>query len=816
MPVITHIQTNFTGGVLSPLTAGYVDSDRWNVAAKEILNGIPLITGGVLRRPGMRRIAVAGDPAHLTIPIPYVFNEDQAYILEFGHEIIRVYHDDALVMSGGVPYEITSPYTASHLIDLEWHRQGDTLYLLHQTVPPHRLQRFGHALWRLEPVDFNPMPYAEIGHRLNTAITLSAATVGTGRTLTAASSAFLLSDVGRDIIAGPGRAVITGYTSSTVVTATIEAAFEGTSLAAMAARILGSPQGALEISVAPADASIGIECTLDSASYNPDGEKVVTHLTGELDGLGGTTVTATCTAHGYSTSDEVNISGYDIIGVPSPPVNGTFTITVVDANNFTYTLDGLYEFDEPDNGTCRRVSGTGAALDLFRPEDVGSYVQINSGLVRITQFDSAKKVTGTLSRMHTSDIAARPNAWILNQPAWSDADGYPRTGTSHQQRLILAGSTSFPGTIWGSATGMPHDFELWTNDDDAFSFALSTYDPIRHVSSQRALLAFTNSSEFALQGGTEKPITPTNVQVSEHTSFGANGVKPLRVGGEILFCQRGGTRVRAVAYRFETDSFVAPDLSWIAAHLIESGVVSAAYQQEPHSTLWCATTEGKLVSLTLDRDSKTVAWAEHETDGEVESVACIPRGASDRLWMVVRRVTGHAETRYIESLDEDLMTDCAITASGAESLVWDCAHLENKVVDVIGDGMYHGRYRVDDGQVTLDHPASSVEIGLPYTTRVVTLTPHVEGAGMTPHGNAMSSAEVVLRFHETAGATLNGREIPFRKIGDEIMDNPLALFTGDVRLEKLGWDAQDELSIEQRVPLPWHLLAVIRKYQWNG
>ena len=819
MPVITHIQTNFIRGALSPLLAGRVDSTAWNNAAKEIVNAIPLHTGGALRRPGLRKVAAAGDPTRYVLLVPYAFNEQQAYMLEFGHGYIRVFHDNAPVVSGGSPYEIVSPYTEDLLFDLEWHRTGDTLYLLHQAVPPYRLQRFGHALWRLEPVAFDPAPYSELGHRIGSALTLSSAGVGLGVTLSSPASVFIESDVGREFIAGPGRAVVTGFAHTGEVTVAVEAAFEDTSIAAMEGRLLGSPQGALTISKAPAAANVGAEVELASSSYNPDGAKTITHLTG-VDGGGGTTttVTATCEDHGYSTSDEVNVSGYTILGFPMPPVNGTFTVTVIDADHFTYSLTGLYVFDEPDNGTCQRVSGTGAALDLFRAGDVGSFVQINGGLVHITRMDSAKLVTGTLCRMHTSDIAARPNAWTLNPPAWNAVDGYPRAGTTHQQRLILAGSTSFPHTVWGSAVGMPHDFELWTNDDDAFAFTLSSdrIDPIRHVASHRALLVLTSGKEFALQGGVEKPITPTNAQVTEHTNFGANGAMPSRVGNEVLFCQRGGTRVRAIAYRFETDSFVAPDLSWIAGHLLGSGLVAIAYQQEPHSTLWCVTAAGGLVSLTLDRDSETVAWAEHATDGLVESVACIPDGATDAAWLVVKRTSNGAPVRFIERLDTSVATDSAITADGAASLTWPCLHLEKKEVDVLGDGAYHGRFVVDNGSVTLDYPASSVEIGLPFTTRVVTLTPHVEGAGMTPHGASLRSSEVTLRFHETAGSTLNGREIPFREFDALVLDEAITPFTGDVRAEKLGWArGTDELVIEQRKPLPWHLLAIIRKFQWN-
>lgn len=55
-----------------------------------------------------------------------------------------------------------------------------------------------------------------------------AATTGTGVTFTASSSVFVAGDVGNQIWAGTGRATITGYTSGTVVTATITNPFAST------------------------------------------------------------------------------------------------------------------------------------------------------------------------------------------------------------------------------------------------------------------------------------------------------------------------------------------------------------------------------------------------------------------------------------------------------------------------------------------------------------------------------------------------------------------------------------------------------------
>jgi hypothetical protein len=60
------------------------------------------------------------------------------------------------------------------------------------------------------------------------------------------------------------------------------------------------------------------------------GDKTISSLTRST-----TTATATSTAHGYTTGNKVNIRG-----AAQSEYNGDFTITVVDANTFTYTVSG--------------------------------------------------------------------------------------------------------------------------------------------------------------------------------------------------------------------------------------------------------------------------------------------------------------------------------------------------------------------------------------------------------------------------------------------------------------------------------------------
>lgn len=237
------INTNFTAGELSPRMYGRVDVARYNNGAKDITNAIPLIHGGVVRRPGTRFVKETKTSAKRSRLIPFVFSTDQAYQLEFGDGYIRFYNDSGanIESTPGTPYEIVSPYTEAQLDEIDFCQGADTMFLFHPDVYPQRLQRFGEAVWRIQNVPFDPEPFDEIGFTPATTCTLSSAAVGS-RTFTSGAAAFEPSDVGRDIISAAGIGTITGYTSATQVTVNVTTAFASTSLASGAWTITGSPQ----------------------------------------------------------------------------------------------------------------------------------------------------------------------------------------------------------------------------------------------------------------------------------------------------------------------------------------------------------------------------------------------------------------------------------------------------------------------------------------------------------------------------------------------------------------------------------------------
>lgn len=727
MARFSHIQTNFTAGELSPRMYGRVDIARYQNGAMIIENCWPVVHGGAMRRYGTLYCAAAKNANKKSIVIPYVFNTQQAYIVEFGDLYVRFFFPNGspIESSQGVPLELVSPYTEAMLSELEYVQGADTMFLFHPAVPVHRLRRVTNTAWTLAPAPFVTTPFAEAGLKFATSATLSDPAVGTGRTFTSSVSAFLAADVGRQITSAGGIAEITAVTSATVATVEVVVAFASGAITEW-------------------------EMTISPQAQNTPSAK--------------------------------------------DPVGKVITMTLDKAG--------------------------------WRASDVGKYVKINEGLVLITAFTSSTIVKGQIKAALTSATGATANSWTLESSVWDAVNGYPATGTLYEQRLACAGSPNFPQTVWLSRTGEYLNFELGTKDDDAMSFNVASdqINPVSHLGQIKVLIALTYGGEFSLTGGVEKPITPTNIQVKNQSVYGCNKVRPVRIGNELYFMQRSNRKLRAMAYKYDSDAYGSPDMSVLSEHCTESGIVSMAYQQEPESILFMPRADGVMATMTVDRDQDVVGWARQITDGAFESVASIPTSDGDQIFAVVRRTVNGNTVRYIERFVEGCHVDAGINASDPTGKkTWDgLAHLEGKTVDVLADGVAMPQQVVTGGQITLPRNAKTLQAGLHYTTRIKTLTPEVQGGTGSAQGNAMRVGEITLRFINTIGCEVRGeggkvlQTVAFRALGADVLDQPPEPFSGDKRIENLGWErGKASVEIVQELPYPFHLLSVIKKMTIN-
>lgn len=218
-----RLWTNFAKGELSPLLEGRPDLAAYFNGAQQIQNYLLFRQGGLHRRVGTRFVKEVKTSAKDTILIPFEFSVDVAYMLEFGDQYIRVYKNGAAVLTsaGGPQVEIASPYLEAHLRDIHFTQSADILYLFHPSYAQRKLSRVSDTSWTLSTISFSPPPSFEADTDIGTgasagdnATLTPAATTGTGIVFTASKARFLEADVGRQIIAGAARAIITAFGAS--------------------------------------------------------------------------------------------------------------------------------------------------------------------------------------------------------------------------------------------------------------------------------------------------------------------------------------------------------------------------------------------------------------------------------------------------------------------------------------------------------------------------------------------------------------------------------------------------------------------------
>ena len=290
--------------------------------------------------------------------------------------------------------------------------------------------------------------------------------------------------------------------------------------------------------------------------------------------------------------------------------NGPF----MDANITTTTLN-------PGSHTV----GTGVALVAsavtginsgsgFLSTDVGRLVNFRDGYGKITGVTDTTNATITIIKDLGSATASAD--WSLG--AFSDTTGHPSCVTFFEQRLVFAGTTSQPQTIFFSKSGdyenMDANIGGTIADDDAiiYTIASNQVNAIRFMTATRTLIIGTAGGEFTVSGGSvDTAITPTNILIKKQSNHGAANVDAIAVGNATLFLQRAKRKIRELAYNFDVDGYIAPDMTILAEHITEGGLTQIAYQQEPNQIVYGVRGDGELVGLTYQREQQVTAWHRH-------------------------------------------------------------------------------------------------------------------------------------------------------------------------------------------------------------
>lgn len=186
-------QRAFSSGEISPLLYARPDYRRYQTGLRACRGFLPLVEGGATRAPGtIYRGRTRGDAVARLIA--FEFAENDAVILEFTANVMRVWRYGQPVLDGASPYELATPFGAGSLDKLQWVQSADVIYLADGTQPIQKLSRLALDNWTIAAaaLDFGPFRVPND----NAALTIQASAETGTVTLTASASVFVADHVG--------------------------------------------------------------------------------------------------------------------------------------------------------------------------------------------------------------------------------------------------------------------------------------------------------------------------------------------------------------------------------------------------------------------------------------------------------------------------------------------------------------------------------------------------------------------------------------------------------------------------------------------
>jgi hypothetical protein len=519
-------------------------------------------------------------------------------------------------------------------------------------------------------------------------------------------------------------------------------------------------------------------------------------------------------------------------------INGPF----MDHNIETTTLSPSHKnVGQTTTVTASAVTGINVNQG-FLSTDVGRLLHIKDGHLKITSVTSTTVVVGTV----IVDLNETGSTTDFALGSFSDTTGYPSCVTFFEQRLVFAGTTTQPQTLFFSRSADYENFDDQYHetvaDDDAivYTIASNQVNAIRFLTATRTLIIGTAGGEFAANGGgTGEAITPTNILINKQSNHGAANVDGIAVGNATLFLQRAKRKIRELAYNFDVDGYTAPDLTILAEHVTESGITQMAYQEEPNSIVWCVRADGQLLGFTYQREQQVTAWHRHILGGSFgsgnavcESVEVLPTDDSEyQVWVIVKRTINGATKRYVEylhNLDFDETDDTSFNYldsqlaynGSATTTISGLDHLEGEEVSILANGATHPNKTVSSGAITLDRSSTKVKVGLPYVSLLQTMRIDAGSQNGTSQSKTKRIYEITARLYESIGIEIgpdldNMERIPFRSSANA-MNSGVNIFTGDKDIEFRGnYETDGFIFVRQNQPLPLTVLSLYPRLVTN-
>ena len=621
----------------------------------------------------------------------FIRSVGESFLLEWGDNSLRFYQNHAQVLSGGMPYEISTPYSAADLYDangffqLNFVQSADVVYITHRskTIPVYKLSHFGTTNWTLTKVTFLGGPFADQNPNDNPCVFADAKTGD----VTLTSSADIFDPLICDSTGSAGDGAFFQLTQ-----------FNIRNSRPWEADVLINKGQIRRNNGATYEAMNGDGSTTKTGTVAP------IHLTGEQWDGGGTGqgIRWRYLDPGYGFVQLI-ARGTDPTGVAAvitnitaakPPVV-TLSTAPVFANDDLIFIKDVVGMTEVNNTFYRVKNISGNTFQLFQddtdgdgtngPVDGNNWTAYGSDgtadnrlwtcsaeVIVQNQAGITNRLPGTVVNSHN----ATP-LWAVGD--WNNRDGYPTSVAFFRGRLCFGRE----GIVNISVAQDFENFAALTPNaqqtpDMAIRITVPTQDDTKWLVDGRVLVVGNESAEHSVQEiNPSTALAAENIKTQKQLTHGSRAVRPVVVGGgagqggvsaggaTLMFAQTSGLKLLGIKYAFYTDNYESQDLTALAEHITKGGLMALAYQQEPDSVVWCLKQqppEGDPIFAT-DQNGATIQIFDNDLNSlgaisGASTLLSVPKGmivAAGLLWVAD---TGLAQ---ILAFDSTQMGDIAPT-----------------------------------------------------------------------------------------------------------------------------------------------------------
>ncbi|WP_244973648.1 hypothetical protein [Polynucleobacter paneuropaeus] len=760
MPNVRTLSRSFGGGELTPEFYGRIDDAKFQTGLAKCRNFIVLPHGPAANRPGFAYVnSTKYSGSKKAKLIPFSYSTTQTMVLEFGNQYIRFHTQGATLLSGGVPYEVTTPYLEADLFDLHYVQSADVLTIVHPNYPPQELRRLGSTSWTLTAISF-------VSSLTAPGSVTATPSGGTGTTYN-----YVVTTVG-------ANGIDESIASST-------ASCNGNLLATSAYNTISwaAATGAQRYKVYKQQNGLfGYIGQTDQLTFKDD------NIVADLSVCSPQVNNPFPGAGDYPGAVSYFEQRRCFAGTTNKPQNIWMTKSGTESN-MNYSLPTR----DDDSITFRVAAREANTIRHILP--LTNLVLLTSAAEwRITSINSDALTPSTVSVRPQSYVgASNVQPVIINNNMI-----YPAARGGHMRELAYSWQAN--GYVTGDLSlRAPHLFDGNTIVDMAFEKA--PYPIVWAISSTGKLLGLTYVPEQQV-GAWHWHDTDGLFESCCVVSEGNEDVlyvivKRVINGSTVRYVERIATRLFAT----QADAFFVDSGATLNTANITATTVTVS-----GGTTWSS---GDSVTITA---SAALFVYPGTTDVNDAIILTDAAGTTYRLTITATSSTTVATARLGSALPVSLRSTAINGFSFARDAVSGLTWLEGKTVSILADGAVHPQRVVTGGVITLDQAAAKVQVGLPIIADMQTLPWAAQIDAGFGQGRTKNVNKVWLRVYRSSGIFVgpdSDNLTEAKQRTTEIYGSPPALKSEEIPVMITpSWNDSGQVFVRQSDPLPLTVVSM--------